>query len=232
MHERGSARTPQSPHNPGRNREQATRSPRLAGILTRGDRTNIMADEADRITALQRAASELGDSPTGAQSDDLGFTPAGGTIQRIMASWNAAKEAADLETYEQGGGADPPPDPKPDDVELPDDVEWDSLSANQRWYYENRAFDVERREQRRQGLQAWAHEQKASSDGCERRDESHPATLEYHHAGEQFKSISMMVRDGHSRDRLREEMARCELLCANCHRRAHHRERTGESDRI
>jgi len=183
-----------------------------------------MADEADCIHALQRAARELDGSPTRAEYDELGFTPAGGTIQRVFGSWNAAKRAADLETYEQGGGADPTPDPKPEDVEIPDGVEWEALSANQRWYYKNREYDNERREERRQALQAWVRDRKASSDGCERCDEGHPATLEYHHPGEKFKSISHMVRDGHSRRRMLEEMERCELLCANCHRKLHDNE--------
>ncbi|NHN43443.1 HNH endonuclease [Halorubellus sp. JP-L1] len=180
-----------------------------------------MADEADCVTALREAAHRLGESPTRAQYDELGLTPAGPTIQRTFGGWNAAKRAADLETYDQGGGADPTPDPKPDDVTLPDGVEWVSLTANQRWYYKNREYDIERREERRQELQAWVREQKAESDGCERCEEAHPATLEYHHPGEKFKSISRMVRDGHSRDRMLKEMSRCELLCANCHRKLH-----------
>lgn len=180
-----------------------------------------MVDETDCIESLERVARELGESPTRAQYDDLGLTPAGGTIQRVFGSWNEAKRAAGLETYEQGGGADPTPDPKPEDVPLPDDVEWASLSANQRWYYKNREYDIERREERRRELQSWVREQKAASDGCERCDESHPATLEYHHPGSKFKSISAMVRDGHSRERMLDEMARCELLCANCHRKLH-----------
>jgi hypothetical protein len=180
-----------------------------------------MADESDCLVALKRAARELQESPTRAQYDALGYTPASGTIQRVFGSWNAAKRAAGLETYAQGGGADPTPAPKPDDVELPDGVEWASLTANQRWYYKNREYDLERREQRRQALQSWVRDQKAASDGCERCDETHPATLEYHHPGEKFKSISRMVRDGHSRERMRAEMAKCELLCANCHRKLH-----------
>lgn len=204
-------------------------SRRPASFITksRGTVKYMQTSEEDCITALRQAASELGESPTRAEYDQLGITPAGPTIQRRFGSWNDAKRAAGLETYDQGVGPDPTPEPKPSGVELPEDVEWDSLSANQRWYYKNREYDIERREERRQELQSWVREQKVSSDGCERCGEDHPATLEYHHPGEKFKSISMMVRDGHSRERMLDEMARCELLCANCHRKLHDETDTG-----
>jgi hypothetical protein len=33
-----------------------------------------------------------------------------------------------------------------------------------------------------------------------------------------FKGIAKMVQDGHTRERIEAEMAKCELVCANCHR--------------
>ena len=35
--------------------------------------------------------------------------------------------------------------------------------------------------------------------------------------------VTEMVTDGYSKDRLRDEMAKCAVLCANCHRRRHDR---------
>jgi hypothetical protein len=59
--------------------------------------------EADCIDALREAAKELGESPTKAAYEDLGLTPASGTIQRVMGGWNEAKAAAGLETNTSTG---------------------------------------------------------------------------------------------------------------------------------
>lgn len=47
--------------------------------------------EGDCIDALRDAAGRLGKSPTKAEYEDLGWTPASATIIRVMGGWNAAK---------------------------------------------------------------------------------------------------------------------------------------------
>lgn len=46
-----------------------------------------------------------------------------------------------------------------------------------------------------------------------------PAVMEFDHLPEFTKiaTISMMVADGCNRDKIKKEMAKCELVCANCH---------------
>jgi hypothetical protein len=78
--------------------------------------------EEDCLDALREAARELGESPTKAQYEALGLTLASATILRVVGGWNAAKEKADLETsYSRGSRMDP----EPDDVDLPDGMEWE-----------------------------------------------------------------------------------------------------------
>ncbi|GAA0649899.1 hypothetical protein GCM10009019_10870 [Salarchaeum japonicum] len=139
-----------------------------------------------------------------------------------MGSWNAAKEAAGLETYYAGefGGSDI--EPKPDDVDIPEDTDWESLSGNQRWYYKNRQREIDRKEDRRARLRYWLHTYKGEECACERCGEDRPATLDFHHTGEKTMGISRMVVRGFSRDSILAEIAECEVLCANCHREEHY----------
>jgi len=55
-----------------------------------------------------------------------------------MGGWNEAKGAAGLATNASTGTRIVP---KPDDVELPDGLEWAELSQDQRWYYRNRGWN-------------------------------------------------------------------------------------------
>ena len=49
--------------------------------------------------------------------------------------------------------------------------------------------------------------------------ESRPATLQWDHKDPTIKefAISDAIRQGHSRTRVLKEMAKCDVLCANCH---------------
>lgn len=179
-----------------------------------------MVGEAECIDALQRAADELDDSPTKAAYDDLGLTPASATIQRVMGSWNAAKDAADLETYTSTGSRT---HPKPDDLELPDDVDWESLSADQRWHYKNREWNAERSLRRRECLNRWLADYKLEHGGCNRCEADDPRAVDFHHVDAETKTLAVneMVTMGYSKEAIRDEVEQCDLLCANCHAREH-----------
>ena len=58
---------------------------------------------------------------------------------------------------------------------------------------------------------------------CSRCSESHPATLQFHHRNPREKefSISMVRRGKYSKKRLLEEIAKCDVICANCHAKEH-----------
>jgi hypothetical protein len=47
---------------------------------------------------------------------------------------------------------------------------------------------------------------------------AHPAMDWDHCRGEKVMDIALMVRRGLSRERLDAELAKCDLVCANCHR--------------
>ncbi|MFC6756653.1 MULTISPECIES: homing endonuclease associated repeat-containing protein [Haloarcula] len=190
-----------------------------------------VASEEECIRALREAADRLGESPTKVAYEELGLTPASATIQRVMGGWNEAKEAAGLATNPSTGTR---VEPKPDDVELPEGLEWAELSQDQRWHYKNREWNRERTLDRRERHRAWVYERKRQSEGCIRCGEGDPACLDYHHRDDVGKQMSIceMVTYGYSKEKLRAEMDKCELLCANCHRREHHEvpEHVGQPD--
>jgi hypothetical protein len=177
------------------------------------------------IDALREAAERLGKSPTKAEYEELGLTPAAGTIMRQLGGWNAAKEAAGLETEPSTGSRVAS---KPDDVDLPDGMEWSDLSVDQRWHYRNSEWNAERTRRRRARLRQWLNEYKGEH-GCARCGEADATCLDFHHLDSDDKTMALgtMVTFGYGTAALRAEIEKCEVLCANCHRREHHVPPTG-----
>lgn len=62
---------------------------------------------------------------------------------------------------------------------------------------------------------------------CTKCGQNHPATLDFHHVEyhPNNKKVFKLVSDGHWWKRIEEELAKCIVLCANCHRIHHHEER-------
>jgi hypothetical protein len=46
-----------------------------------------------------------------------------------------------------------------------------------------------------------------------------PAVLEFDHVGPKNTEVGRLVREGYRLERIKTEVANCELVCANCHRR-------------
>ncbi|MFB6233515.1 MAG: homing endonuclease associated repeat-containing protein, partial [Haloarculaceae archaeon] len=172
------------------------------------------------LAALREAAERLGDSPTKAEYEELGMRPASATIIRVVGGWNEAKEEAGLDTAPSTGTRVAP---QPDDVTLPEGTEWEDLSVDQRWHYRNVEHNTERTLARRRRLRAWANGRKRER-GCRNCGETDPACLDFHHVDATTKEMAMteMITYGYGREKLREEMTKCTVLCTNCHRIEHH----------
>jgi len=112
--------------------------------------------------------------------------------------------------------------PKPDDVRLPEDKTWEELSSYQRYYYENKEAEKKRTEERKQGLQSWLQEYKDTLS-CSNCGEERNPCLDFHHRDGDGKKISIadMPRQGYGRETILEEIEKCDVLCANCHRVLH-----------
>jgi hypothetical protein len=55
--------------------------------------------------------------------------------------------------------------------------------------------------------------------------ESHPAIIEFHHkkGWDKENEIGVMVGHGYSVESIKEEIKKCRILCANCHRKIHYK---------
>lgn len=175
--------------------------------------------ETECLDALREAAERLGKSPTKAEYEGLGLTPASATIIRTVGGWNEAKEKAGLATNPSRGSR---VGPKPDDVDLPAGTEWEELSVDQRWHYRNVEWNTQRTLERRSRLRAWANERKRSF-GCRDCGCTDPAVLDFHHCkpNEKEMAVGEMITHGYGVDALRRETEKCRVLCANCHRKEH-----------
>lgn len=173
------------------------------------------------LEALEIAAERLGESPTKFQYEQLNLTPSASTILRHCESWNAAKESVGLSTNPSTGSR---VDPKPPDVTIPDEVEWEEMSQDQRWHYKHSVKNTQRSLQRRNRLRQWIHSLKVATDGCSECGESDPACLDFHHRSNTAKemAVNKMVPYGYGREDIREEIEKCDILCTNCHWKAHH----------
>lgn len=77
----------------------------------------------------------------------------------------------------------------------------------------------DRNQRRSRESREWIDKQKAST-GCYFCPEDEPCALDYHHNnGDKDMAVSQMVH--YNRQRLIEEIAKCVVLCANCHRKVH-----------
>ena len=73
----------------------------------------------------------------------------------------------------------------------------------------------------------WYKEYK-STLSCNRCPESDAACLVFHHPGDdKTETVSQMVGHNRSKALILEEIAKCEVLCANCHRKLHRDIRDG-----
>ena len=98
---------------------------------------------------------------------------------------------------------------------------------HRRWYEENRQdvlnYSKRKYDQRRQWLDEYKREK-----GCEFCGEDDSNCLILHHTGGEKKEANIaMVFAKWPWSRVLEEMESCSVLCANCHRKLHFREKTG-----
>lgn len=58
---------------------------------------------------------------------------------------------------------------------------------------------------------------------CEKCGENHPAVLEFHHIdpNEKEREVSLLVHRGCNIQKIQEEIKKCKVLCANCHKKEH-----------
>ncbi len=94
-------------------------------------------------------------------------------------------------------------------------------------YYRAKAKEPERRKQvvravstHRRIKRAWLNELK-SNQSCTDCGNKHPhfvMDFDHRNPSEKEDNVSNLIRRGWSKDRILKEIAKCDLVCANCHR--------------
>lgn len=99
---------------------------------------------------------------------------------------------------------------------------------NKQYYQNNSAYFKENARKREQEIQKFIQQQKVGMF-CQRCGNTDIRVLDFHHLDKSKKemSISQIVYKGWGRERILQEIAKCEVLCANCHRILHWEERNG-----
>ena len=101
----------------------------------------------------------------------------------------------------------------------------DRLACQRRYYERNKAKVIKTTgAQRRKYRVEWAEFKKTLK--CSKCGFAHPAAMDFHHIdpAEKESGIDRLLRNG-AMAKIREEMKKCIVLCANCHRVHHYEER-------
>jgi len=81
-----------------------------------------------------------------------------------------------------------------------------------------KALAAEKMRNWRQKRKAWLREIKSKLSCAECGFDKHPAALQFHHLGDKIDGVTKLVcNTSKSYAFIREEMAKCVVLCANCH---------------
>ena len=100
------------------------------------------------------------------------------------------------------------------------------------WHQRNKAKRLAKVYERKAAIYEYIQDIK-SQLCCADCGERHPATLQFHHLNSEDKmfNIGDAVRDGISLDKIKQEIKKCIVLCANCHAIRHYnmrnKKRTG-----
>ncbi len=111
--------------------------------------------------------------------------------------------------------------------EMDDETRKENIRKYNREYYQRNRKHLLRKqkEKNRRHLKKvgiWLSEYKKGLS-CMKCSESHPATLQFHHRNPKDKefSIGEYRRGRYSKKRILDEIAKCDVICANCHAKEH-----------
>jgi hypothetical protein len=91
-----------------------------------------------------------------------------------------------------------------------------------RWYQKHKEAEVERVKIRRESKRDEAREyvwNYLATHPCVQCGESDVRVLEFHHRRGKDKTISQMMATGYLISAIQKEIDKCDVLCANCHRK-------------
>lgn len=88
------------------------------------------------------------------------------------------------------------------------------------WYARNKTAHIKNVADGKKEARQWFRNYKQTLT-CSRCPESNPVCLDFHHKHSKDNNVATMVSQGASIGKLIKEIAKCEVVCANCHRKIH-----------
>lgn len=85
-----------------------------------------------------------------------------------------------------------------------------------KWHQKNRDKRLKRRQERKQEIRRWVLDY-LSSNPCVKCGETDPVVLEFDHLRDKTLIVSRLIA-GYGLDSVKHEVAKCQVMCANCHR--------------
>jgi len=105
----------------------------------------------------------------------------------------------------------------------------DQRRASAEHYKRNKALYKSRSKKRNHNQRSWNKEfilRIKNMFDCVDCGESEPIVLEFDHVrGEKYKNVSDMVNQSYSIETIKDEIRKCDIRCANCHRKKTHERR-------
>ena len=97
---------------------------------------------------------------------------------------------------------------------------------NKDYYASHKKEEYDRTRKRKREMHQWYRKLKENLK-CEKCGEDHVACIVFHHKDPSQKEIllSLCVNQGWGPERILKEIAKCDVLCENCHRKLHGEER-------
>ena len=97
------------------------------------------------------------------------------------------------------------------------------------WYQANKAKHIAYVRARDRRIEEWLKQYKLTLS-CGVCGENHPACLDFHHINPQEKKFTIGRQERFITLRsLQEEIAKCRVLCSNCHRKEHWQQRLNKA---
>lgn len=95
--------------------------------------------------------------------------------------------------------------------------------AQRIWYSKNKQKAIDKQRNKRNELRKWFREEILPQFKCNRCSEDNLACIDFHHTDPSVKdgSVSEMLWKKFSKEKILNEISKCEPLCANCHRKHH-----------
>ena len=111
-----------------------------------------------------------------------------------------------------------------------EDLTKKNRERSRQWATDNPERYLAYRRQRSKKIKDWVAAQKIVCKLC---PETHPACLDFHHRDGTRKEFNIGVANGTvSLKRIMKEVAKCDILCANCHRKLHAAEKAALKETV